>query len=204
MSQEQVESLTRMLEESIDSKLRTDVALALRQRLTSGSIDSDTLIRVLQSPSAYADGVNPELAYPEFLTILAEIDAIGQSQFESESEQAPSSFNESEQLVWSQEDLNAVLQHQATRATALITALESAMGRPVFDASDVVIAHASLSPDESIRNEVANWIVAIMRDYGILSVSRSIPESTSLSDLTLEYVEYSMRPLKDVTSTTKF
>ena len=78
------------------------------------------------------------------------------------------------------------------------------MGRPVFDASDVVIAHASLSPDESIRNEVANWIVAIMRDYGILSVSRSIPESTSLSDLTLEYVEYSMRPLKDVTSTTKF
>ena len=204
MSQEQVELLTRMLEESIDSKLRTDVALALRQRLTSGTIDSDTLIRVLQSPSAYAEGVNPELAYPEFLTILAEIDAIGQSEFESESEQAPSSFSKSEEVAWSQEDLNAVLQHQATRATALITALETAMGRPVFDASDVVIAHASLSPDESIRNEVANWIVAIMRDYGILSVSRSIPESTSLSDLTLEYVEYSMRPLKDVTSTTKF
>jgi hypothetical protein len=197
MSQERVELLTRMLEEAIDSKLRTDVSTALRRGLASGAIDSDTLIQVLQSPSAYAEGVNPEIAYPEFLRILTDINEIGQSESHSDAVQQ-------EEVSWSQEDLNAVTQHQANRATALISALESVMGRPVFDSANVVIAHSSLSPDESIRAEVANWLVAIMRDYGIMSVSRSIPEATTLSDMILEYVEYSMRPLKDVTSTTKF
>lgn len=202
MSQDRVESLTRMLEESIDSKLRPDVASALRRGLASGAIDSDTLIQVLQSPSAYAEGANPEIAYPEFLRILTEINEIGQAQLESE--ESSSVTSKPNDMDWSQDDLNSVVQYQAQRATALVNALETTMGRPVFDSADVVIVHPNLSPDESIRNEVANWIVAIMRDYGILSVSRSIPESALLSDLVMEYVEYSMRPLKDVTSTSKF